>query len=228
MQRLRAGSIGIVILSVLTAMGARAQDEPPPQTQTFAIEEIDSLVAPVALYPDSLLAQVLMASTYPLEVVEASRFARANPDLADDALNEALKDKSWDASVKSLVSFPQVLTMMDEKLDWTQKLGDAFLAQQTDVMDAVQRLRAKAKAEGNLESNEQQKVIVEQAPAPPPRRGDRPAGAAEPDGDRDRARRSAGRVRAHLQPHRRLRRVGLSRLSALLLLPARLCARALR
>jgi hypothetical protein len=138
------------------------------ESATFSSEEIEQVIAPIALYPDSLLAQVLMASTYPLEVVEAARFQKENPDLEGDALDRALQDKTWDASVKSLVAFPQVLTMMNEKLDWTQKLGDAFLAQQSDVMDGVQRLRAKAKAEGNLESNEQQKVIVEPAPAPPP------------------------------------------------------------
>ena len=138
---------------------AQAQDAP-----TFSPEELEQVVAPIALYPDSLLAQVLMASTYPLEVVEAARFAEENPSLKDEALDQALQGKTWDPSVKSLVSFPQVLTMMNEKLDWTQKLGDAFLAQQKDVMDAVQRLRARAHAEGNLESTKEQKVIVEQAP----------------------------------------------------------------
>src|SRR5262249_50788384 len=126
------------------------------------------LVAPIALYPDSLLAQVLMASTYPLEVVEAARFQKANPSLKDKALDDALQKQTWDPSVKSLVSFPEVLTMMNEKLDWTQRLGDAFLAQQSDVMDAVQVLRNKAQAQGNLQSNEQQKVIVQQPPADAP------------------------------------------------------------
>jgi hypothetical protein len=104
-----------------------------------------------------------MASTYPLEVVEAARFVKANPNLKDAALDEALKKQTWDDSVKSLVAFPQVLTMMNDKLDWTQKLGDAFLAQQKDVMDAVQRLRAKAQAEGNLKSSAEQTVSVEPA-----------------------------------------------------------------
>jgi uncharacterized membrane protein YgcG len=131
---------------------------------TFKAEEIDQLVAPIALYPDSLLAQVLMASTYPLEVVEAARWAKENPKVKDKALEDAMQKQTWDPSVKSLTSFPQVLAMMNDKLDWTQKLGDAFLAQQGDVMDAVQRLRAKAKAEGNLETTKEQKVTVEQAP----------------------------------------------------------------
>jgi len=135
---------------------------------TFKPEEIDQVVAPIALYPDSLLAQVLMASTYPLEVVDAARWQKANASLKDQALDQALQQQTWDDSVKSLVSFPQVLTMMNEKLDWTQKLGDAFLAQQSDVMDSVQRLRNKAQAEGNLQTTKEQKVIVQQAPNPPP------------------------------------------------------------
>jgi hypothetical protein len=135
------------------------------QAATFKPEEIEQLVAPIALYPDSLLAQVLMASTYPLEVVEAARWRQQNADLKDQALEDALQQQRWDPSVKSLTAFPPVLTMMNEKLDWTQKLGDAFLAQQNDVMEAVQRLRAKAEAEGNLASNAQQTVTVEQASA---------------------------------------------------------------
>ncbi|HKE12989.1 MAG TPA: DUF3300 domain-containing protein [Myxococcota bacterium] len=155
-------AIGLVATLSLPPAVLEAQDVAQPPT--FKPEELEQLVAPIALYPDGLLAQVLMASTYPLEVVEAARFAKANPNLKDEALNNALKQQSWDPSVKSLLSFPQVLTMMDEKLDWTQKLGDAFLAQQKDVMDAVQRLRGKAQAEGNLKSNEQQTVTVEEQP----------------------------------------------------------------
>ena len=106
-----------------------------------------------------------MASTYPLEVVEAARWAKANPKVTGKALEDAMQKQSWDASVKSLTAFPQVLGMMDEQLDWTTDLGNAFLAQQADVMDAVQALRAKAQAEGNLKSTEQQTVTVEQQPA---------------------------------------------------------------
>ena len=155
-------AIGLVVLTSLLPVALQAQSE--AQGPTFSSEQLEQIVAPIALYPDALLAQVLMASTYPLEVVEAARFAQANPSLEDKALDDELQQRSWDPSVKSLVSFPQVLTMMDEKLDWTQKLGDAVLAQQKDVMDAVQRLRAKAQAEGNLKTTEQQKVIVEEAP----------------------------------------------------------------
>ena len=129
--------------------------------KTFKQEELDQLLAPVALYPDSLLAQIFMASTYPLEVVQAGRWAKKNKDLKGDALASALEKENWDPSVKSLVNFPQVLEMMNEKLDWTQKLGNAFLAQQKDVMDTVQKLRAKAEAQGNLKSSEEQKVVVE-------------------------------------------------------------------
>src|SRR5262245_14910279 len=150
------------VLVLLLPLLGQTQDQPEPgagsRTPPFSTEELEQIVAPIALYPDSLLAQVFMASTYPLEVIEAARFAEENPSLKDEALDQALQGKTWDASVKSLVSFPQVLTMMNEKL------GDAFLAQQKDVMDAVQRLRAKAHAEGNLESTKEQKVIVEQAP----------------------------------------------------------------
>ena len=131
------------------------------ENKPFKQEELDQLLAPIALYPDSLLAQILMASTYPLEVVQAGRWKKANQNLKGDALTAALEKENWDASVKSLVNFPQVLDLMNEKLEWTQKLGDAFLAQQKDVMATVQKLREKAEAQGNLKSSEQQKVIVE-------------------------------------------------------------------
>jgi len=150
------------------------------QEKAFSPEQLDQIVAPIALYPDPLLAQILMASTYPLEVVEAARFAKANPNLKDKPLDEALQKQTWDDSVKSLVGFPQVLTMMNDKLDWTQKLGDAFLAEQKGVMDAVQRLRAKAQAEGNLKSSAQQTVTVEPAPAAPVQATPAPQQAAAP------------------------------------------------
>jgi len=133
-----------------------------PPSPTFKSEELEQLAAPIALYPDALVAQILMASTYPLEVVEAARWARANPGVKDKALEDAMQKQSWDASVKSLTAFPQVLAMMDAKLDWTQKLGDAFLAQQKELMGAVQRLRAKAQAAGNLKSGKEQTVTVDQ------------------------------------------------------------------
>jgi hypothetical protein len=128
----------------------------------FKQEELDQITAPIALYPDSLVAQILMASTYPLEVVQADRFAKQNASLKGEALTKALESQSWDPSVKSLVNFPQVLAMMSEKLEWTQKLGDAFLAQQKAVMDTIQSLRAKAQAAGNLKTTKEQTVIVEE------------------------------------------------------------------
>ena len=106
----------------------------PAAAKAFSQQELDELLAPIALYPDALLAQVLMASTYPLQVVEAARWVKANPNVKDKQLEEALKDQTWDPAVKSLTTLPQVLTRMNEKLDWTQKLGDAVLAQQADVM----------------------------------------------------------------------------------------------
>jgi len=130
--------------------------------QLLKPEEIAALVAPIALYPDNLLAQVLMASTYPLEVVQADRWATANKNLDQDQVKAALDKQPWDGSVKALVATPSVLTMMSSKLDWTQKLGDAFLAQQTDVMDAIQRLRARAQANNKLTSTREQTVTVRQ------------------------------------------------------------------
>jgi len=144
---------------------ASAQDQPAstqPQQQSLDAGQLDQLVAPIALYPDPLLAQVLMASTYPLEIVQADRWAKANKSLKGDALTAALDKQDWDASVKQLVSTLTVLAMMNDKLDWTQALGDAVLAQQADVMDAIQRLRAKAQANGKLETTKQQKVTVTQ------------------------------------------------------------------
>jgi hypothetical protein len=149
----------VLVASVSVPPSASAQTG----AAVFKPEELEQIVAPVALYPDPLLAQVLMAATYPLEIVQAARFAKANPSLQGDPLNEALKQQAWDDSVKSLVAFPQVLTMLNDKLDWTQKLGDAVLAQQADVMAAVQKLRSKAQAEGNLQTTAQQTVTA--APA---------------------------------------------------------------
>lgn len=160
----------VVVLTLAAAPLVPAQTPPPPAP--FKAEELDQLAAPIALYPDPLVAQVLMASTYPLEIVQAARFVKENPSLTGDPLAQALQGQSWDDSVKSLTTFPQVLSMMDGKLDWTQKLGDAFLAQQKELMEAIQRLRAKAQASGNLKSTAEQTVTVEPAaaaaPAPPP------------------------------------------------------------
>ena len=146
---------------------ASPQDAPaqaPAQgAATYSPEQLDQLVAPIALYPDPLLSQILMASTYPLEIVEAARWVEDpnNAALKGDQLTQALAPMNWDPSVKSLVPFPQVLKLMDSKLDWTEQLGDAFLAQQAGVMDAVQQLREQAKSTGTLQSTPQQTVSTE-------------------------------------------------------------------
>lgn len=155
LRRLCALFLCVLMLS-LTGTVSRAQAAAPFDQQT-----LDELLAPIALYPDALLTQVLIASTYPLEVVQAARFVDRNRDMAPDALGAAADTQQWDPSVTALVRFPSVLAMMDEKLDWTQKLGDAFLAQQAGVMDTVQSLRERAYAAGNLTSNPQQDVVVQ-------------------------------------------------------------------
>ena len=137
-----------------TLRGAQAQDTAKP----FKPEELDQMLAPIALYPDALLAQTLMAASYPLEVVDAARWSKANPALKGDAAVAAVKDKSWDVSVKSLTAFPQVLVQMSDHLDWMQKVGDAMVAQQQDVADSIQRLRARAADAGNLPSGKEQTV----------------------------------------------------------------------
>ncbi|MGE0418999.1 MAG: DUF3300 domain-containing protein [Acetobacteraceae bacterium] len=137
---------------------------PANAVTAFNTEQLDAMLAPIALYPDQLLAQVLMASTYPFQVVEAARWLDQgnNKSLTGDALAKALQPMTWDPSVKSLVPFPQVLLTMNSKLDWMQQLGYAVANQQADVMDSVQRLRRQAQAAGSLKTTEQQKVITTQ------------------------------------------------------------------
>ena len=145
-----------LLLLVAAPLGAAAQapaTAPASTDQALKPEALEALVAPIALYPDPLLAQVLMASTYPLEVVQAERWVDENKSLKDDKLKAAVDKQAWDDSVKGLVATPSVLEMMSSKLDWTQKLGDAVLAQQPDVMDAIQRLRARAQANNKLQIN---------------------------------------------------------------------------
>ena len=149
----------VCVASLVVPPCSYSQGSQPP---VFKAEELEQILAPVALYPDSLLTQILMASTYPLEIVQADRWAKQNKDMKGDALAKALEAQPWDPSVKSLVNFPQVLAMMSEKLDWTQKVGDAFLAQQKDVMGTIQKLRHKAQESGNLKTTKEQVVKVEQ------------------------------------------------------------------
>ena len=143
-------------LTALAASPVRAQDAP-----TFKNEELDQMLAPIALYPDSLLAQILMASTYPADVKEAVAWSKAHPDDKGDAAIKKVEAKAWEPAVQSLVAFPQVLAMMGARPDDVQRLGDAFLADPARVMDRVQVLRKKAQDAGNLKSTEQQKVSTQ-------------------------------------------------------------------
>ena len=156
----------LVALVSLPGARVRAQDRPQQeqqsqrqdQQQLSSQKEIQQLVAPIALYPDALLAQVLTASTYPLEVTMAARWSEKNRKVKGEALQDAMQKQPWDPSVKGLTSVPQVLSMMNDKLDWTSRLGEAFLAQPDDVQKAVQTLRAQAEATGNLKSTKEQRV----------------------------------------------------------------------
>ncbi len=141
-----------------------APGQPAPTQPTLSPGQLSQLVAPIALYPDALVGQIMMAATYPLEVVEASRWLQdpANAGLRGDDLTNALTQQSWDPSVKSLVAYPEIIQMMDTKLDWTQSLGNAFLAQQGDVMASIQQLRQQAQQTGHLQTTPQQVVTVDQ------------------------------------------------------------------
>jgi len=146
----------IVLLALLAAMPlAHAQS----RVATYSRAEIDQMLAPVALYPDPLLSQLLMAATFPLDIVEAARWSRAHPGVEGDAAVRMVQDSEWDPSVKSLVAFPQVLQRMDENLEWTQKLGEAFIVQEPVVMEAVQDLRRRAQQSGQLASDERQRIV---------------------------------------------------------------------
>jgi len=137
----------------------QAPQGPPYQQQTP--EQLQQLVAPIALYPDSLVAQILAASTFPEQVVEADRWVQSHPDLKGEALAQAVDQKPWDPSVKALAAFPSVLGNMDKNLSWTSSLGDAYYNQEQDVMDAIQVMRQKAQQAGNLSSTPQQSVTTQ-------------------------------------------------------------------
>ena len=141
-----------------------AQDQQPdagvPAQKKYSGAQLEQLVAPIALYPDSLLAQVLAASTYPVDIVEAARWVKHNPDLSQDDFKSEVQNKTWDSSVKGLVFFPQLLAKLNDDLDWTKDLGDAFLSQQKDVMDTVQAMRAKAQTAGTLQTDPNQNVTA--------------------------------------------------------------------
>ena len=151
----------LTILLTLSWHSAAEEEKKPELSQ----EELDQMMAPIALYPDALLSQILMASTYPDEVAEAVKWSEKNPDQKGDDAVKAVEDKSWDPSVASLAAFPQVLNMMGDKPDWVEQMGAAFLADPEKIMDTTQALRKKAKEQGNLESNEQQTVEVDDSDA---------------------------------------------------------------
>ena len=158
---MRALFFAVLLLVPMTAL-AQTSETAAPKPDLLKPEELDQLVAPIALYPDPLLAEVLMASAYPLDIVQADRWLRSHKNLKGDQLKAGLAKEDWDDSIKSLAATPDVLAMMSEKLDWTEKLGDAVVDQQPDVMDAIQRLRAKAQANNKLTSTKQQTVKVDQ------------------------------------------------------------------
>jgi hypothetical protein len=172
----RCGKILIslaLVVAIPVAASAQTADKPPasssppqptgqslPGAELLKPEQLEALVAPIALYPDELLANILAASTYPLEVVQADRWLKAHKSLKGEELKKEVEKQSWDNSVKALVSTADVVAMMSDKVDWTKSLGDAMLAQQADVMDAVQRLRTKAYDNKKLVTTKQQKVSV--------------------------------------------------------------------
>ena len=145
-----------MLMSAPCTVFAQGEEAPPV---SFSQQELDQMLAPVALYPDSLLAQILIAATFPNQVMDANNWLKAHQGMGRDQLNAELDRMDWDMSIKALAPFPQVLDMMAQQLEWTQRLGEAFLAQQADVMDAVQRLRRKAEQAGNLRATAQQNVV---------------------------------------------------------------------
>jgi hypothetical protein len=163
LRRLIRGGVTTLCVALLACGDPLLLAQPPrPQSDEQATkipnDQLDSLVAPIALYPDPLLAQVLAASTYPLELVQLQHWLAKNPDLKGQALTDAVEKEDWDPSVQAMSAFPDVVKQLVEGIKWTTDLGNAFLAQQSDVMDAVQRMRKKAMDAGNLKSTEQQKV----------------------------------------------------------------------
>ncbi|WPN45486.1 DUF3300 domain-containing protein [Pseudomonas sp. P8_241] len=161
---LSAGATAPAPANVSTAAPAAALAKDPVFTQ----EQLDQMLAPIALYPDPLLAQVLMATTYPGEITEAVAWSKAHPDAKGDDAVKQVANQPWDPSVQALVAFPQVLATLGQDPVWVQRLGDAFLAQPDDVMQGVQRLRHQAQAAGNLQSNQYQNVTIQNTPAPAP------------------------------------------------------------
>lgn len=160
-KRVWALLLGLWIASAATSMWAQQQPPAlPPPGQTLTPNQLDDLVAPIALYPDELLSQIMVASTYPLEVVEAYQWQQRNRGLTGPALTQAAQQQNWDPSIQALVIFPDVLKRLNDDVTWTTNLGNAFLAQQQDVMDAVQRMRQRAQQAGRLQSTPQLNVVT--------------------------------------------------------------------
>lgn len=158
--RILAACLLVVLYTLLPPFAAAEHEyESDYEGEAFSQAELDQMLAPIALYPDALLMQILMASTYPLEVVEAARWSRAHRQPEGDRAVRGVESKDWDPSVKSLVAVPNILLMMDEKLDWTEQLGEAFLAQKDDVMETTQALRRRALRANNLGTTEHIRVI---------------------------------------------------------------------
>lgn len=150
-----------LILSGLLAVGLAGSGRAAAQPAGFSQPELDQMLAPVALYPDSVLSHVLIAATYPLEVVQAARWSQRNAGLSGQDAVSAVEDMDWDPSVQALTAFPELLARMDRDIDWTQRLGDAFILQEEQVVGTIQQLRAQAYAQGNLQSNEHVRVVRE-------------------------------------------------------------------
>ncbi len=162
----RTAAVAGVLFVPIGSTLALAQEAGPAEQQTpvrssLSAQQLDNLVAPLALYPDPLLSQVLVAATYPLEVVEANQWLQQNRSLTGTALMDAAKQQNWDPSVQALVAFPDVLTRLNQDVRWTTDLGNAFLGQQTDVMAAIQRLRVRAQANGKLRTTPQETVTTQ-------------------------------------------------------------------
>src|SRR5437667_6322722 len=174
-RKLFRGMIAIVGLALFSSGSSAFAQQAQSQVMTTTTntdteqapkiqnDELDSLVAPIALYPDPLLAQTLAASTYPLEVVQLQQWMDKNKNLKDKALASAVQKQNWDPSVQAMAAFPDVVKRLADDIQWTTDLGNAFLAQESDVMDAVQRMRAKAQSKGTLKTSAQQKVETQTA-----------------------------------------------------------------
>jgi uncharacterized membrane protein YgcG len=152
---------GILLSAADESPPAATAATAPAQSPQLTVEELDQLVAPIALYPDALVAQVLAASSYPTELVEADRWMQEHPSLQGETLGQSVDQQSWDASIKALAQFPSVLAMMDKNLSWTSALGEAYVREPQVVMDAVQVMRGRAQQAGNLKSSPQENVSAD-------------------------------------------------------------------